>query len=83
MYDALPSDIYRYTFLHRLKILLNVRVLYIYRLSYSLDYQSDVQVIPRLLWDKDLLPWAQLVAIGPNAEPKVSGLQLPTFLFQQ
>jgi len=51
--------------------------------SYSLDYQSDIQVIPRRLWNKDLLPWAQLIAIGSYPEPKLSGLQLPTFLFQQ
>jgi len=30
MYDALPLDIYRYMFLHRLKTLVNVRLLYIY-----------------------------------------------------
>jgi len=31
MYDALPSDINRYMFLHQLKILLKVRLLYSYR----------------------------------------------------
>jgi hypothetical protein len=51
--------------------------------SYSLDYQSDIQVIPCRLWNKDLLPWEQLVAIGPYPEPKVSGLQIPTFLFEE
>ena len=30
MYDALLSDVYRYMFSRRLKILLNVRLLYIY-----------------------------------------------------